>query len=191
VAETGALLRQGALLAIDGMELLHEPVAELCAAIEAAVQTPVAAELYACWVEGAPRAPQWDNHETLLLQIDGKKEWQLFEPTASHPIAGSPAPPPLGDARWKGTLAPGDLLYIPRGWWYQDKALAEPALCLALTFQNLKAIDMIARLLLQAQGRHLLRRDVPWFQGAEAQSRFLTSVQQGSGISGKRAWLSK
>jgi hypothetical protein len=37
---------------------------------------------------------------------------------------------------------------------------------------------MIARLLLQAQGQQLLRRDVPWFEGAEAQSWFLTSVQQ-------------
>lgn len=178
VSETNALLRQGALLAIDGLELLHEPVAELCATVESAVQTPVAAELYASWCEGAPRVPQWDDHETLLLQVDGRKEWQLFEPTFSCPIAGCPAPPPAGDARWRGTLAPGDLLYIPRGWWYHDKAFAEPTLYLALTFQNLRAIDMIGRLLLTAQRQQLLRRDIPSFESAEARSSFLTLVQQ-------------
>jgi hypothetical protein len=177
VSETNALLRAGALLAIDGVELLHEGVAELCAAIEAAVQTSVAAELYASWCEGPPRAPQWDDHETILLQIDGRKDWLLFEPTAHHPVPGLPVPQPDCGPRWGGTLGPGSLLYIPRGWWYQDKALGEPSLYLALTFQNLRAIDMMARLALRAQQRHFLRRDIPRFLGADARSSFLTQVQ--------------
>ncbi len=115
LSETHALLRQGALLAIDGLELLHEPVAELCAAIELAVETQVASELYACWCEGAPRAPQWDDHETLLLQIEGKKEWQLFEPAAHYPVAGYPADSPTGAPRWGGALDSGDLLIYPEG----------------------------------------------------------------------------
>ncbi len=36
---------------------------------------------------------------------------------------------------------------------------------------------MIGRLMLKAQGQQLLRRDIPWFQSAEAQSSFLTSAQ--------------
>jgi hypothetical protein len=178
VAEMNALLREGALLAIDGLELLHPPVGDLCASIETIVRTPVAAELYACCNEGAPRVPQWDDHETLLVQVEGHRRWQLFEPTASYPVEGSPAPRPSAGPNWSGALAAGDLLYIPRGWWYQEEGFDGPALYLALTFRNLNAIDVIARLLLKALEQPYLRADVPRFQGPEARSAFLTTVQR-------------
>lgn len=178
VSETNALLREGALLAIDGLELLHEPVAELCEAIEAAVQVPVAAELYASWREGAQRGPQWDGHEAILLQVEGRKAWRLFEPTANYPIAGFPVPQPVGDPRWSGTVGAGDLLYIPRGWWYQDEAFADPVLYLALTFQNPRGADMLAWLLGKAHEQQLLRKDIPRFQAAGVQSSFLTMAQR-------------
>lgn len=178
VGETHALLRAGAILAIDGLELLHEPVAELCQAVEAALLVPVAAELYACWQEGAARNPQWDDHETLLIQVEGRKSWQLFEPTFNYAVGGSAPAPPGAEPNWSGTLGPGGLLYIPRGWWYQDKAFAEPSLYVALTFRNPTGIDMMARLLGKAQERELMRKDVPRFQNAEVQSSFLTLAQQ-------------
>lgn len=178
VRETNELLREGALLAIDGMELLHEPVAHFSAMIEAVVRASVTAELYACWREGEPRSPKWDDHETMLLQIEGSKFWRLFEPATDDPVAPASTAEPAAKPRWSGVMQTGDLLYIPRGWWYQDEAVAGPALYLALTFQNPRGADMMARLLVKAGEREVMRRDIPRFQTADLQSAFLTRAQE-------------
>jgi hypothetical protein len=177
VAELTDLLRNGATLAIDAAELLHEPISELCHAFERALEVRVKADLYASWNDGSPRDLQWDDHETFLCQVSGRKEWSLFQPTAYYPVGTVEHPKPTAAPQWQGTILPGHVLYIPRGWWYCDKGLQEPALYLALTFSNPRGIDIVWHVLRRAAQQHLLRMDVPRFARSEIQAIYLTRLQ--------------
>src|SRR5438128_713893 len=61
VAEVNALLRNGALLEIEAIEQLHEPLSELCGSLESILHVPVQADLYASWRDGPGRDPQWND----------------------------------------------------------------------------------------------------------------------------------
>jgi hypothetical protein len=71
----------------------------------------------------------WDTHDVFAIQLLGRKRWQLFEPTFALPLShhtSDAAPregigPPVLDV----VLEPGDVLYVPRGWWHSVAPLNE------------------------------------------------------------------
>jgi len=178
VAELTALLRDGALLAIDAIDQLDEQVAELCRTLEKALGIPVTAELYGSWPDSSVRPPLWDDNETLLFQVEGKKQWSLYEPTAYYPMAEMELPEPQGPPRWHGVVQAGDLVYIPRGWWYRDSALGEPSLYLAVRFANPRGFDIVLRLGESLRRKEVVKMDIPRFRTADRQSRYMTTLQQ-------------
>jgi hypothetical protein len=155
------LVRDGATLTIDAIEQLHEPISELARMLESALLVPIQVDLYASWQDKPLRGLRWDDHDTLLFQITGQKNWSLFQPTAYYPTIGQSPPEPNGEPNWSGAVHPGDLLYLPRGWWYRDSALDGPALYLAATFKRLRGMDLMVRLLERSSGTDLLRADIP------------------------------
>lgn len=88
-------------------------------------------------------ALHFDLPDNLYAQIDGRKEWVLFDPRDTLRV--SPHPPWSGvpnysraDAiepdlerfprmrglrRWRAVLEPGELLYVPRRWWHQARSV--------------------------------------------------------------------
>lgn len=177
VGELTQLLHQGAILGIEAAEDLHEPISEACQALEALLGPPVRADLYASGNDGPSRDLQWNDHETLLCEVSGHKEWSLFQPTTYYAVDKTSQPTPAGAANWRGVLSPGEMLYIPRGWWYCDKPLGEPALYLALTFRSPRGIDVAWRVLRRAEERKLMRADIPRNVSVDASSAYLTSLQ--------------
>jgi len=63
----------------------------------------------------------WDNHDVFLLQVHGKKEWEIFEPPFSFPLSHQQfwSWPEFTKKQCKPgkklTLDEGDILYIPAG----------------------------------------------------------------------------
>ena len=93
------------------------PVAELCGALAQWLTAPVHANAYLAPPGVTGYAAHFDTDDTVFLQIEGSKRWHLY---------GAPIPLPLFsqletvDPTTLGTprvveLAPGDLLYLPRG----------------------------------------------------------------------------
>jgi len=66
----------------------------------------------------------YDRHDVFILQIYGKKEWAVFNPTTEHPLEcmRTQEEPPESDPYIECTLSPGDMLYIPRGHWHHALA---------------------------------------------------------------------
>lgn len=178
VAELTALLRVGAILAIDAIELLDERIGDFCREIETLFGLPVTGELYCSWSDSVARSPQWDDHETLLFQIDGRKVWSLYHPTAHHPTARLQVQLPQDPPTWQETIQAGDLLYIPRGWWYQDRSVNEPSLYLAVSFVNPQGADIAVRACEKLRSNEMARMDIPRFGSADLQSHFITAFQQ-------------
>lgn len=177
VGELTGLLRSGAMLA-DALEQLHEPVSDLCGALERVLRTAVQADLCASWSDQGLRLPAWNDHDTLLLQVEGIRLWRLFQPTTYHPTGNSNPPKPFGEPRWEGRVAPGNLLYIPRGWWFCDTSIESPAIYMALTFKPLRGVDILWRLFERASTIDLMRMDVPYLGTQDAQNAYIMWFQK-------------
>ena len=89
------------------------------------------ANIYCSWPSQQGFKIHFDTHEVFILQIDGTKEWFVFEDTVKYPYRGeSPKSytPPNAEPYIHCVLKPGDLLYIPRGHWHYAIAQEQPSL---------------------------------------------------------------
>lgn len=116
IAELRQAFDQGKSVVIMSMQHRWGPIAQLCRNLEGVFHCPIHANLYLTPPGAQGFAAHYDPHEVFALQLEGTKHWRLYERTERLPLAdsvGTPTPP-LGAAR-DIRLAPGDLLYIPRG----------------------------------------------------------------------------
>jgi hypothetical protein len=112
-------LADGATLVFGSIDETVPAVRHLAERLELQLGAEVSVNLYAAWgaVEGF--APHWDDHDTLILQVYGRKEWRIYGPGWVAPLPGDRArnqcpPEPVEQF----VLEPGQALYVPRGWWH-------------------------------------------------------------------------
>ncbi len=104
-----------------------------------------------------------DKHEVIILQIAGKKEWNIFDYTTKFPVVGQAATnpkdtPPLNETI---TLTPGDFLYIPRGLWHNATAKDEPSLHITIGIPCNTGIDFVSWLITELIEIEPLRKNLP------------------------------
>ncbi|MGV3526350.1 MAG: cupin domain-containing protein [Candidatus Sericytochromatia bacterium] len=128
-------LRNGATLVMENIDRYAPALALLLDALSDQLGLPTHLNLYLS-APGHPGYPlHYDQHDFLILQIHGHKRWEIFPTTpaslgSENQRAGAVAPPPSSRLHnW--LLTPGDVLYVPRGYWHQ--ALAEASHSLHLT----------------------------------------------------------
>jgi hypothetical protein len=117
VTELRRVYTQGKTVVIMTMQQRWLPVAVLCRNLEAVFHCPVHANLYLTPQGAQGFDAHFDPHEVFVLQLEGHKQWRLYEPTRRLPLVGERLNVPrdhLGPAR-EIRLGPGDLLYLPRG----------------------------------------------------------------------------
>jgi lysine-specific demethylase/histidyl-hydroxylase NO66 len=80
-------------------------------------------------------APHYDDIDAFLLQLEGKKQWNLYRPPSddmlldiepSKDFAQSLITENKLKKYWSGTLGEGDLLYMPRGVIHFGKTFSDP-----------------------------------------------------------------
>ncbi len=125
-----ALLAQGATMVMDGVQEVSPSVFDLTSSFEDVLSCACVANLYAGWRTQKGFNVHWDPHEVFVLQLSGRKKWQVFAPTRIDPLADDieAAPPPKAAPIWEGILSDGDVLYLPRGYWHVAHPLDEPSL---------------------------------------------------------------
>jgi ribosomal protein L16 Arg81 hydroxylase len=139
------LLAQGATMILDAVHEVAPAVAELTASMEAALSCVCVANLYAGWRTQKGFDVHWDPHEVFVLQLSGRKRWQVFAPTRLHPLDddSEKAPPPTAPPIWEGILNDGDFLYLPRGFWHVAYPLDEPSLHISWGAQAATGIEFL------------------------------------------------
>src|SRR5262249_16255954 len=127
--------RDGASLIVHHLQLCDPKVGELTRALEAETGEPMRVGLFVSQPSRAALARHYDRTDVFVLHLAGPKAWSVYDSSVEKPDVGSPkdpdlSPPPEPSLRCE--LAPGDVLYIPRGCWHE--ALAQGELSLHLTF---------------------------------------------------------
>lgn len=173
-------LREGATLILDAVDELYEPLTALAESLERTFHERIQVNAYAGWHTAPGFDLHWDDHDVLILQLYGRKQWSVYGATRPYPLARDAEPNsnkpeiPL----WEGTLTDGDLLYIPRGWWHAAVPLAEPTLHLTVGIHNRTGIDLMNWLTEQLKGSELFRRDLPRFAEAERQNADIEQLRR-------------
>lgn len=114
-------LRLGATLILNGINLTHEKVRLFIEEVSRSLQSYAHANLYATWKPSQGFNSHWDNHDVFVMQLNGVKEWRLFGESRASPTSLDETPnlDRPDEEIWVGELTPGDVLYIPRGWWHE------------------------------------------------------------------------
>ncbi|MFT4048015.1 MAG: cupin domain-containing protein [Solimonas sp.] len=120
-------LSEGATLVFNRLECFMPLAALLCQNLAERMRNPTMANAYLSFsgIGGgeATFGAHWDTHDVFALQLIGRKRWRVYEPTLTLPLSSQtsqrsghcrPAVPVLDCV-----LSPGDLLYLPRGWWHE------------------------------------------------------------------------
>lgn len=113
------------------------PLAAMVREWETYLHHPISVNLYLTPENSKAFHPHFDNHDVFILQIEGEKEWQVWQPTLDLPgkeFTGNRflSPNNMPPCQMKTRLKAGDLLYLPRGWGHA--AATDNSASLHLTF---------------------------------------------------------
>ncbi|MEV6672889.1 cupin domain-containing protein [Streptomyces sp. NPDC051162] len=181
-AELHERLAEGASFVLDSIEEAHPPIAAAAEGLEAFTRTPVQVNAYASWTPAEGFGCHWDDHCVVVCQLHGAKRWRIYGPTRQAPAwldTEEPDPPgedaePVADE----VLRPGDVLYLPRGWWHAVTAdQGTPSLHLTFGLAPHTGADFLGWAVDQLRSFPAVRRDAPRFAAEQDQADYLTVLR--------------
>lgn len=107
--------------------------------------------------------PHFDNHEVFVVQVSGTKTWNLYDVPVQAPIKGMQLPDPLRDHYRSAApahqlqLAPGDVLYVPRGVVHDAYTTDEPSVHVTFGFHAMLRLEILGQLLKLAETNPFFR----------------------------------
>lgn len=175
-----ACLSDGATLILDAMEELTPKMRALSNAVRDEFKSGNVITLYAGWRSQNGFDLHWDSQDTLIVQVVGKKRWQIYAPTRLHPLQNDieAAEPPEGEPVWDGVLEDGDALYIPRGWWHMAYPLDEPSLHLTIATVHPNGADYLTWLTSRLRRNEKVREDLPAQSDAAGRREYLAALRE-------------
>ena len=163
--------QSGATLIINEVHKLIPEIAHFAAAIKSDLGYANQVNAYCSWPEKQGFSSHYDTHEVFILQVDGIKQWYVFEDTIKYPLKdqkSSSFPPPETEAYLSCILHPGDVLYIPRGHWHYAVACEEPSLHLTLGIHCKTGIDFLEWLVSELREQSDWRKSLPLRTNADS-----------------------
>ncbi|MFP3907387.1 MAG: cupin domain-containing protein [Acidimicrobiales bacterium] len=138
-------LRSGSTLLIRHLDKVHEPLARLAEELERDLDEPIMVRAFATWKAVQGFGPHCDRYDTLVMQLEGTKRWRLFGPDPLQPLMGDGDHSGMGDAEVQDEflLEPGDLLYVPQGWWHEAVTVDTPCLHLTADIYQRSGVDLV------------------------------------------------
>lgn len=168
------MIASGYTLIVNKAYKHHSPIGAFCRGLSNLTRADVHANIYASWGPASPFPAHWDEHDVLVLQIEGRKRWWIYGSNDINPVNHQQAKQPCPDSvLWEGELKAGDALYIPRGCYHKASADAEPSLHVTVGIYRLTALDIVQWLASEAAGMVRLRRNVPHMSDKNRLLRFI------------------
>jgi ribosomal protein L16 Arg81 hydroxylase len=174
-----ACLSAGATLVLDCVDEMAPRVRQLASSFRDALHASAHVNLYAGWHSQKGLDLHWDGQDIMVLQVVGRKRWQVYRPTRVNPLPDDEeAPPkPVDPPAWDGMLEDGDMLYIPRGWWHVAFPVGEPSLHLTVATEPPLGTHLLKWLIGKLRLHEVVRAEVPRLDDAKGQMAYLNALR--------------
>jgi hypothetical protein len=160
----------GATIVFQALHRLWPPIIEFTRRLTAEIGHPAQVNGYLTPSTAQGFSAHYDTHDVFVLQVAGSKHW-----TVHPPVLDLPFPEELSDRRRAAIasrtteepfldtdLAPGDALYLPRGWLHSARAGAEPTLHLTVGVHALTRRDVFDAVVDGLRADESLRTSLPF-----------------------------
>jgi ribosomal protein L16 Arg81 hydroxylase len=164
LAQIQSEYRAGSTVVLPALQRTWGPLRELCATLENHFSHAVHANAYLTPGDSPGFTPHYDTHEVFVLQIAGSKRWRIFEPPLSLPHRSQPFTPTgyvLPAPIMELELAPGDLLYLPRGYVHAAETLHGHSAHVTIGVTVYTWIDLVSELVASAKDIASFRTALP------------------------------
>ncbi|MBO8196607.1 cupin [Streptomyces oryzae] len=117
----GGLLEEGATLITDQLNTFDPTMEVACRALQWWSHERVQVNVYLTTNEASGFPMHWDDHDVVIVQLAGEKEWEVRGTSRPAPMYrdADPNNTPSEEGVWSGVMRPGDVMHIPRGFWHQ------------------------------------------------------------------------
>ena len=162
-------LSAGASLIANDVLSIHEPLMRIGETQSRTFAASIGANIYCSFRGVQAFGTHFDNHDVIVIQTGGTKVWNLYASRADNPIENFPD----DDAtrRWfeqtrgalmqQVTMQPGDVLYLPRGWYHDALATDGPSLHVTFAITPLHGRTLLSLLNLEAMKNPAYRAFAP------------------------------
>jgi lysine-specific demethylase/histidyl-hydroxylase NO66 len=159
----------GATLILNSLHRIHPPLVRFCRQLAAELGHPTQCNAYVTPPGSQGFAPHHDTHDVFVLQVDGSKRWNVYEPALSLPLSFQPSKslsdeplvPPGTAPLMSVTLGPGDALYLPRGYIHAAETNEQRSIHLTVGVLASTAYDVVRDVLELAADDEAFRRPLP------------------------------
>lgn len=169
LAKVRSWLRRGASLVLNNIDTLTPGLRQLAAALANETGGATQANLYCSWQAHPAFNTHFDTHDVFALHIEGRKGWRIYQRHFEAPI-NHPTFKNLDRAfheQHKGPVSqvvdmrPGDVLYIPRGFYHDAIAIGSNSMHLSLAVVPVIGMDLITALFDSAVMDAVFRQSIP------------------------------
>jgi hypothetical protein len=170
MASVGRILNAGGTLILDTINMFDPTLEVACRALGWWSGETASVNAYLAVGGTAGFATHWDDHDVLCIQVAGSKSWEVRGPSRSVPMYRDTERnlEPPDEVVWSGTMDPGDVMHIPRGFWHAATRVGMgDGLSLHLTFGITRrtATSWISYLADAARSEQLFRTDLETPEG--------------------------
>ncbi|KAA0024505.1 cupin domain-containing protein [Antrihabitans cavernicola] len=159
----------GATIVLQGLHRLWPPIIDFVRTMVDDLGHPAQTNAYITPASNRGFDPHYDVHDVFVLQVSGEKHWAVHAPVHRDPLPNQPWTDhrdaigalahdrPVIDA----VLAPGDALYLPRGWIHSAMALGDTSIHLTVGVAPFTRYDIAHRVLTSLADDADLRASLP------------------------------
>jgi hypothetical protein len=165
-----ALFAEGHTVVLQALHRTWPAVLELSTRLAAELGHPVQANAYVTPPSSRGFSAHYDVHDVFVLQLAGRKHWTVHEPVHPDPLRTQPwtghaaavaARAETDPAAVDAVLAPGDVLYLPRGWLHAATALGSVSAHLTIGVHVVTRFALVEALLAAVAEDPALRATLP------------------------------
>lgn len=125
------LLDGGATVVLQALHRTWTPIADFSAALASELGHPVQVNAYVTPAASQGFSAHYDVHDVFVVQVHGAKRWVVHPPVLVSPLRSQTWDARAGQVEaaasqkplLEADLAPGDVLYLPRGFVHSARAL--------------------------------------------------------------------
>ena len=164
-----ALIRQGASLVLNEIETLTPGMKRIAEILGKTPGGKVQGNLYCSWQKHQAFDVHFDTHDVFAMQVTGDKVWRIYQRHFKDPInhpAFKMRDPAFHQAN-KGallmefTMRPGDLVYIPRGFYHEALAESDSTVHMSFSVVSMIGLDVVSMLFEHGVMDDAFRQSVP------------------------------